>query len=201
MNKFPSEISAWKNDVARRLVRLRGEVDGIMINLPMIPDPEIGMPFNGPLSPVPFVFPPTDRSGGTPNTAGSVNTGGTPNTTNTGGTVYTAGGCVGARYMNFTITGFSGCGVDTGTFKIANSGLSGGVCTWNTAGTGRWYMIHDTTTDDIQLIYSTGGGGILSYSTTGVPPGPGSSIVLNLNTNTAGCSPVPPTVTVTGSDV
>lgn len=72
MNKFPSEISAWKNDVARRLVRLRGEVDGIMINLPMIPDPEIGMPFTGPLSPVPFEWPQaTENTGGTNGTLAS----------------------------------------------------------------------------------------------------------------------------------
>lgn len=69
-NRFPTEYEAWKNDVARRLVALQGNVNNIMIGLPQIPGPEIGMPFTGPLSPVPFVWPSVnnEQTGGTTGT-------------------------------------------------------------------------------------------------------------------------------------
>lgn len=54
--------------MARRLVALRDGIDTIMMTMPMLPDPEIGMPFTGPLSPVPFVFHPAESTGGTTGT-------------------------------------------------------------------------------------------------------------------------------------
>lgn len=72
MNSFPREINAWKNDVARRLVGLRGAVNDIFLGMPQIPDPEIGMPFSGPLSPVPFVWHPQPNTGGTMGTPSTV---------------------------------------------------------------------------------------------------------------------------------
>lgn len=127
MNSFPTEINAWKNDVARRLVGLRGHVNDIMMLLPMIPDPEIGMPFTGPLSPVPFVFPPVQEE-------------------NTGGTQYTAANhcnqCPNLlRHYEITVAGITNrsctqCAGVNGTFILtAQDGLGSGTrgvapCVW-----------------------------------------------------------------------
>ncbi len=199
MNSFPADLREWKNDVQHRLMRLRGSVNDIFMTMPQIPDPEIGSPFSGPLSPVPFVWPLVDRSGGTPNTGGTINTGGTPNTVNTGGTLNTVGGCVGARFMNFTFAGIS-CAPLNGTFKLSASAPLIGVCRWQTAGTDRWYFLHLTGTNQMELNYSPGSGGIVAYSAAGIPPMPGNSIVMTRTTNTTGCTGFPATQTVTGSD-
>lgn len=145
MNTFPTELNAWKNDVARRLVALRGTFNDLMMALPMIPDPEIGQPFTGPLSPVPFEWPTRpDRSGGT-NTGGTIDTGGT-----------LVGGCapcdaaghpVCERYQ-ITISsvanqGCTDCANLNGTYIVSRSGGSGGG-----AGTGSgcvWTSIETVT--------------------------------------------------------
>lgn len=181
MNHFPSEINAWKNDVARRLVALRDGIDTIMMTMPMLPDPEIGMPFTGPLSPVPFGWIPE------PGTGGTVNTGGTPNT---GGTS-TAGGCPGANIMHveYVLTGPGSC---AGTYKLNLPFVShiGAVCRWADAGSS--VMTYNTSTG-VTIFFDTQ----VSYQSTVVPPNSGSAISLSLTTNLTPCV-ASGTATVTG---
>lgn len=192
MNKFPSEISAWKNDVARRLVALRGAVDDIWKGLPQIPDPEIGMPFTGPLVPDPFVFPPTDRSGGTPNSMGTPNTGGTS----------VCGGCPSSSASyRLTVSGATDntcveCSALNTTFTLS---ITGTQCQWDSArfdmcsaslapGTDGpfWRMSFSGGTTTLELRGNTIFGNptvIATYSYGGCPPalvsGSGSSITLD----------------------
>lgn len=219
MNKFPAEISAWKNDVARRLVRLRGEVDGIMINLPMISDPEIGMPFTGPLSPMPFQFP-----------QGTQGTGGTPSTA--------ANHCplcpTALRKYELTVAGITNrgvcmtCGNANGTFSLVAvdglGGLSGSqgisACGWHSESFPwcvpgarpalRWGMFVGQeppsflTQVFVFLCTDVGGGPAIAprYIYTGCPPSAGSgsgTITLNREINPLNdCQTYPATVTLRG---
>ena len=177
-NRFPVEYEAWKNDVARRLVALRGSVDDIWRGLPQIPDPEIGVPFTGPLSPVPFVFPEGPGTGGT----------------NTGGTVGSASGsgCPGADTMETSYV-LSGC-LDAGTYNISMGRVFNAFqCRWED-GTSNYVLSWIVATrvmtySDVALT--------ISYRATVDPPNPGDSVVLSLLTNFSGCT-VPGTITITG---
>lgn len=220
MNAFPKTLPEWKNDVARRLNRLRLDINTIMMNLPMVPDPEIGMPFTGPLSPVPFVFPAqTDRSGGTPNTGG----------TNTGGT--TVGGCgpcdalghvVCERYeiviSGVTNQGCTDCTNLDGTYIVSRTGGSGGGggtgtgCNWSSIETvticGSVRQLNFTLQRENATTYlftPAGGGGIptdtIVYRLTtrdGCPPPAGVTDTMNKSVETGSACNYPATITVKG---
>ena len=54
--RFPREREARKAVIERLLVNHHVDISRLWKNLPQIPQPSIGVPFTGPLAPVPFLF-------------------------------------------------------------------------------------------------------------------------------------------------
>lgn len=206
MNTFPADLREWKNDVSHRLMRLRGTINDIMIAMPQIPDPEIGQPFTGPLSPVPFVWPTqVSRSGGTV------------------GTLSTAANhcsfCPTAlRFYEITVAGITNrsctlCNSLNGTFLLeAQDGLQsgGGIVgcmwyspsfTWCSSNTARWVM-SITSTEIVVYWERSGAGQSPEYRRSGCPPTAGSgsgTVTLNRSSSALNdCRDYPSTITLRG---
>lgn len=69
--RFPKERTKWRAYVERLLTELRIDYDRLWKSLPPVPQPH-GVPFSGPLNPVPFNWFPPEASGGTPGTGNSL---------------------------------------------------------------------------------------------------------------------------------
>lgn len=66
--RFPKHDEFWRRQVEALILGLEHDVQTIQQTMPQIPDPEAGVAFTGPLSPVEFNFPKRAEQSGTPAT-------------------------------------------------------------------------------------------------------------------------------------
>lgn len=179
MSRIPIE---FRRRVEQLLLEHDVDIKRLWKTLPQIPDPEMGLPFAGPLDPVPFCYPPCGVSSGT------VNTGGTPSSA-------THGGCPGTFQYNvkYTITGV-GC-VHAGTTNAFLSFTShiGAVCRWD--GVAGRLLLYNTTTGLFQ--FQDAGPGVTAQDTI-LPPPTGSGVNLPITIGPPAPCVLPAFVTVIG---
>lgn len=191
--RFPSGDAAWRERVTRMILDTDVQIKRLWMQLPQIPDPEMGLPFTGPLSPVSFQYPPFDRSGGT----GGTNTGGTP-VISSG----TTGGCQGANYLIATISGITtgGCTSINGVWRFGPLATPGGLCTWSIVGGPiNGSTITYITTPRSDITFRVGGVSVLTYRLNSTPPLAGECKTYGLLGGTCSAT-APATIQVCGSD-
>lgn len=64
--RFPLHDEFWRRQVEAMILGLEHDVQSLQQTTPQIPDPEAGMAFTGPLSPVVFNYPKQAEQSGTP---------------------------------------------------------------------------------------------------------------------------------------